>query len=152
MLFGAFFAYMGVRLESEWIRLAAGICLVLLSVLLILYMIGVLRGEGIPCGRSLIKSQSPFWMGFLMGVNVCPPFVMSFVYVFTLQSVWKGMVYFLVFFLVTTIYVLPFGFLGTLARMREFQITARISGFIVAIIFIVYGIYLVAEVFLKGVS
>ena len=80
-------------------------------------------------------------MGMLMGVNACPPFLLSLTYVFTLQSVAKGIAYFFMFFIGTTVYFVPMFFLGYLNRIREFQFVGRISAMIVGLIFLGYSIY-----------
>jgi hypothetical protein len=80
-------------------------------------------------------------MGFLMGINICPPFLLSIPYVFSLHSSVLGVVYFLIFFLVSSVYFLPMIFVGMLARIKEFQLAARISGFFCGAVFIIYGVY-----------
>ena len=80
-------------------------------------------------------------MGFLMGINLCPPFLLSITYVFSKQSALYGMVYFALFFLASSVYFLPVVFLGLAARAREFRKVARASGFLVTGIFFIYGIY-----------
>jgi len=80
-------------------------------------------------------------MGFLMGINICPPFLMSLAYVFSLHSAFKGIIYFLMFFLGTTLYFLPVAFLGFLGKMKEFRLIARVAGLIVGFAFLTYGIY-----------
>ena len=82
----------------------------------------------------------PTTLGFLMGINVCPPFLLSLAYVFTLHSMAKGLVYFLVFFCATSLYFVPLLFVGWLGRMKEFRWAARASALAVGILFLVYGI------------
>jgi len=80
-------------------------------------------------------------MGFFMGINLCPPFLLSVTYVFSRHSTLYGMVYFALFFLTSSLYFLPIVFVGFASRTREFRIMARASGFLVAVIFLIYGIY-----------
>ena len=80
-------------------------------------------------------------MGFFMGINLCPPFLLSVTYVFSKHSPFYGMAYFALFFLASSIYFLPLVFLGLASKAREFQRVARVSGFLVAGIFFIYGIY-----------
>ena len=74
-----------------------------------------------------------------MGLNVCPPFLMSAAYVLTLHSLLKGLVYFLLFFCATTVYMVPLLFAGLLGRMAEFRWAARIAALAVGVLFLVYG-------------
>ena len=143
VLFGAIFGYLGEKISNQAVNLILIISLMILSVVLIIYASGFLKPKGIFCSSKYIKfrEKSPILMGFLMGINICPPFLMSLAYVFTLHSVFKGIIYFLMFFLGTTIYFLPITFLGFLGKMKEFRFIARIAGLIVGFAFLVYGIY-----------
>ena len=78
---------------------------------------------------------------------------MSLAYVFTLHSTVKGIIYFLMFFLGTTLYFLPVTFLGFLGKMKEFRLVARIAGLIVGFAFLIYGIYYISRgfVFFHGI-
>jgi len=143
ILFGAIFGYLGEKISNQAVNLILIISLMLLSVVLIFYALGFLKSKGIFCSAKYIKfkEKSPILMGFLMGINICPPFLMSLAYVFTLHSALKGIIYFLMFFAGTTLYFLPITFLGFLGKMKEFRLVARISGLIVGMAFLVYGIY-----------
>lgn len=111
ILFGAVFGYLGERLSGTAFNLFTIVSLVLLSFLLILYAVGLMKPSWSVCGMSSWpRRRIPLLMGFLMGVNICPPFLLSVAYVFTLHSLFKGIVYFLVFFAATTVYFLPLFF------------------------------------------
>jgi sulfite exporter TauE/SafE len=78
-------------------------------------------------------------------VNICPPFLISVAYVFTLHSMVKGIVYFLVFFAATTVYFLPLFFLGFLGKLNEFRAVARVSAVLVGLLFMAYGVYAISR-------
>jgi len=80
-------------------------------------------------------------MGFFMGINLCPPFLLSVAYIFRQQSAFYGALYFALFFLTSSVYFLPVVFLGLASKAKELRTMARVSGFLVAVIFFVYGIY-----------
>ncbi|OGZ32343.1 MAG: hypothetical protein A2V69_02660 [Candidatus Portnoybacteria bacterium RBG_13_40_8] len=143
ILFGAIFGYLGEKISNQAVNLILIISLMVLAVVLIFYALGLLKPKGIFCSSKYIKfrEKSPLLMGFLMGINICPPFLMSLAYVFSLHSVFKGIIYFLMFFLGTTLYFLPVTFLGFLGKMKEFRLIARIAGLIVGFAFLTYGIY-----------
>jgi sulfite exporter TauE/SafE len=143
ILFGAIFGYLGERISNQAVNLILIFSLIVLSVVLIIYALGFLKPKGIFCSVKYIKfrEKSPLLMGFLMGINICPPFLMSLAYVFSLHSAFRGIIYFLMFFLGTTLYFLPVTFLGFLGKMKEFRLIARIAGLIVGFAFLTYGIY-----------
>jgi len=149
ILFGAVFGYLGEKINNQTVNLILITSLILLSGVLILYSLGLVRNKGFFCSAkySKFKNKAPIVMGFLMGINICPPFLMSLAYVFTLHSAVRGIIYFLMFFLGTTIYFLPVVFLGYLGKMKEFRLVARIAGLIVGFAFLIYGIYYVSRGF-----
>lgn len=143
IVFGAVFGYLGGRLTGRGVGLVVNGALVLLSLFLVLHALGLKQWRGL-CFLSGLKkynSKFPLLMGFLMGVNVCPAFLLSLTYVFTLHSALKGIVYFLMFFLGTSVYFLPLFFLGYLNHLKEFQRMGRISALVVGALFFSYGLY-----------
>lgn len=142
LLFGILLGYLGERLDYGWLRLMADFSFIALSIFLVLYLLGLMKNKSDFCNTPrFLKNRSPLWMGLLMGINVCPPFLLSAVYVFKQQSPLYGVFYFALFFLSSSVYFLPLLFIGLAARAEEFRTMARLSGFGVALIFFVYGIY-----------
>jgi len=141
VLFGAIFGYLGERINNQAVNLILIISLMVLSFVLIIYALGFLKPKLSFCSGKFFREKSPLLMGFLMGINICPPFLMYLAYVFTLHSAIKGIIYFIMFFMGTSFYILPLFFLGFLGKMKEFRLIARISALIVGIVFLVYAIY-----------
>lgn len=148
LLFGAVIGLLGKKINSQFFDLIIAISLMLLSALLIFNALGLLKPKNPLCAKiKHFNSRMPAVMGFLMGINVCPPFLMSLAYVFTLHSVFGGIIYFFMFFLGTTIYILPLFFLGFLNKIKEFQLAGRISALAVGILFFLYSVYAVFKDF-----
>jgi len=147
ILFGAIFGYLGERINNQTVNFILMLALIFLSAFLILYALGFLKSGELFCSEKYFKFKKkiPIIMGFLMGINICPPFLMSLAYVFTLHSVIKGIIYFLLFFVGTTVYFLPIIGLGFLGKMEEFRKIARISALLVGFAFLFYGIYYIIE-------
>lgn len=142
LFFGAFFGFLGEKLNQKFLNLIFLFCLLILSLILIFYSLSLLKEKILFCQKvKKISPKFPALMGFFTGVNLCPPFLVSLTYIFTLHNFLKGIVYFFFFFLGTTLYFFPSYFLGFLGKVKEFQIAARISGIIVGILFFAYGIY-----------
>ena len=141
-LFGVVIGYLGEQVGSNWFHTISVVSLVLLSLFLLLYALNLVKPSWPLCaGSAKARGRTPFLMGLLMGLNLCPPFLMSAVYVFTLQSMLKGAVYFLMFFAATTIYFIPLALLGMVSHMGEFRGVARASAVLVSVIFLAYGVY-----------
>jgi len=148
LAFGALFGYLGQKINNLQISLFINGALIALSLFLIIHALGLMGPKYFPfCERlKRYNNKLPFLMGFLMGVNVCPPFLMSVAYVFNLKSVFLGMVYFLMFFLATSIYFLPLFFLGFLNKLKAFQKAARLAALMVGVLFFIYGVYYIIKV------
>ncbi|HPS36666.1 MAG TPA: sulfite exporter TauE/SafE family protein [Candidatus Omnitrophota bacterium] len=142
LIFGMAAGYLGERLNSRWLGFATDISFIVLSVLLCLYLLGILKEKNGMCGTALFfRGKSPLVMGFFMGINLCPPFLLSVAYIFQHKNPLYGMAYFTIFFLSSSVYFLPLAFVGLAARAREFRTAARLSGFLVAALFFLYGLY-----------
>lgn len=141
LCFGLLVGYLGEKFDPQWLRRATDISFIGLSLLLFLYLLGLVREKGFCPTPKFLKTRSPALMGFFMGINLCPPFLLSVTYVFSQHSPLYGMIYFALFFLASSLYFLPIVFLGLASRAKEFRAMARASGFLVAIIFFIYGVY-----------
>lgn len=143
ILFGAIFGYLGEKISGFAVDILINISLAILSVILIVYALGLLKDKGFFCSARFaqLRTKTPLLLGFFMGINVCPPFLMSLAYVFALHSAPKGIIYFFMFFLGTTVYFLPLIFIGLLGKMREFRLVARLSGLVVGFAFLIYSLY-----------
>lgn len=149
MIFGFLFGYLGEKLQSSTLTLLADISLILISILLILHITGLYKQKETPCLAQKFQNHNAISMGFLMGINICPPFLLSLSYVFSLHNTIQGILYFLIFFISSSIYFLPLIFVGMLAKIKEFQTVARLSGIICGIIFIIYGCYSIMNHFVN---
>lgn len=141
LCFGFLVGYLGEKFDPQVLRFATDISLIILSFALLFYLFGLVR-EKTFCGTPRwIKNRGPAFMGFFMGINLCPPFLLSVTYVFSRQSALYGMFYFMLFFVASSLYFLPVMFVGLASRAKEFRTLARISGFMVSGIFLIYGFY-----------
>lgn len=140
VLFGAAIGWLGERFDAAWLSQLSTVGMMLMAALLIFYAVGFWRPRKSCCaaeGRS--GAALPALLGFLTGAHICPPFLMSAAYVFTLHSMAKGIAYFLVFYCATTVHFIPLLWVGRLGRMKEFRWAARASALLVGLLFLVYG-------------
>ena len=138
---GLLAGYLGAKFNPQWLRVAADISFVTLSLVLFLYLLGLVREKSFCKPTPWFRNRNPAFMGFLMGINLCPPFLLSIAYVFSKQSSLYGMLYFALFFLSSSVYFLPLAWVGIASGAPIFRKMARLSGFLVAGIFFIYGIY-----------
>lgn len=141
ILFGALVGWLGERFDQAWLSTASTVGMMVLAVLLVFYAVGFWKPAWSFCAAGTRRGKAtPAVLGFLLGINACPPFLMSLAYVFMLHSMAKGIVYFLVFFAATSVYFLPLLFVGWLGKLQEFRWAARASALAIGILFFVYGI------------
>jgi sulfite exporter TauE/SafE len=119
LAFGTITGYVGKNVTHPLVQKLTAGSIVILSILLIFY--GFLKGFPrielcFSVGRYLPDRKLPIAMGLLTGFNICPPFLLAVTYVFQLGEVAKGIVFFLVFFTVTSVYTIPFIFIGYFSR------------------------------------
>jgi sulfite exporter TauE/SafE len=141
LCFGLLVGYLGEKFDPQWLGMATAISFIALSIALFLYLLGLVREKSFCKTPPWLRGRSLAFMGFFMGINLCPPFLLSITYDFSKHSPLYGMVYFALFFLASSIYFLPLVFVGLASKAQEFQRMARLSGFLVAGIFFIYGIY-----------
>jgi len=141
VLFGAAIGWLGERYGGTALDRLSTVAMMLMAALLVFYAIGFAKPAWSLCAAGTRRGRAaPALLGFLLGANACPPFLMSLAYVFTLHSMGKGIIYFLVFFCATSVYFIPLLFIGWLGHMREFRLAARASALAVGALFLFYGI------------
>jgi len=139
ILFGAIFGYLGSKLQNTIVQKINLGALMLLSFLLILYGLGLFKEKHNLC-RFFKKIRFPILAGFLTGVNLCPPFLLSLSYIFRAGEIIKGILFFISFFLATTLYLTPLLLLNYLNIGRAFQKIAKLASILVGGLFLIYGL------------
>jgi sulfite exporter TauE/SafE len=159
--FGLIFGFLGEQLKSPYLTLITDIALILVSIVMVLHITGLSKQKDNLCLVHLTRStpamKNPpaveatgniaIVMGFLMGVNICPPFLLSLAYVVSLNDILQSMLYFVIFFFASSIYFLPMIFVGMLAKIKELQKAAQVSGIMAACVFMIYGGYSIMKHF-----
>lgn len=136
LFFGVLIGYLGVEVESILVHRIITVATFSTGLTLIVFSLGFLRlGHG-ACRLFFGKAKVPVVLGFLTGVNVCPPFLASLAYIFTLKNVFASVLFFFFFFLGTSVYIVPLGLLGSFSRETILQKIARVSGVFVGAYFV----------------
>ena len=138
--FGALIGFLGKLIVFDFVHRIVSWATILMGVTLISYGFGSLKWKHKACKLFMGRVRIPILLGFLTGVNICPPFLASLAYVFNLKSVFSAIFYFLNFFLGTSLYIIPLGFLGYFSNDFLVQKLARISGIFIGGFFVYSGI------------
>jgi sulfite exporter TauE/SafE len=119
--------------------LILGISYIALSSLLIYNSIRN-RGRKQNCRYNNLKrfSYFPVLLGIFTGLNICPPFILAITKSFETKSILFGTLFFIIFFIATSVYILPLIFTGFLKKMDKIRVIARY-------VTILAGIYLAIQ-------
>lgn len=102
---------------------------------------------GCSTSRFLSLTRSAFLLGVLTGFSICPAFLIALTGAFESSGPVGGMLLFIGFYAGTTVYMLPFAFLGLLTRREWFTRAARVLSVIVAVYFLASGIRMLVRHF-----
>jgi len=135
-IFGALFGFLGAEFHELYFLNFADWLIIFLSCLLILYGLGLSLPKLKLC--ALIKKvQFPFVSGFLVGINICPPFLLALTYNFKIGGILNGIIFFIMFFIGTTLYFIPLAFFGFFQKTDWIRKAARIAAVGIGIIMII---------------
>jgi len=85
-------------------------------------------------------TMMPLLMGLLTGLNLCPPFLLVFVNAIATQTLSQNILYFLTFFLGTTVYFLPTPFLGILKHFPPLKSIGKMAAILMSAYYLYTGI------------
>ena len=146
LLFGLVFGTLGGALSRVWGIKAVLLPLAyaILGVMMIVYAV-VQSFPHIGFCRAVSPRIRSGWyvalVGFLAGINLCPPFLLAVTTVMDIGGAFRGALFFFVFFLATSVYLLPLFFAGLVSRFAS----VRFAGRVAAVLAGVYFLYLAAS-------
>ena len=129
--------------ERSWLF---GCMQLLLAVGLLVYAVGWPRArcavrsrssalvqiECAPASSPRSRPTGAMALGFLTGINLCPPFLIAGIRATQLPSVADALLFFTVFFMGTAVWFVPFVSLGVLRRTPAFLTVARMVAVLLA--------------------
>jgi hypothetical protein len=86
----------------------------------------------------------PVSMGFLTGLNLCPPFLLAFTGAASAGTLLQSLAFFGTFFVGTSLYFIPLPFLGAFRHVQALRTIGKFAAVIVALYYLVTGIILFA--------
>lgn len=139
LFFGLIFGWFGQLIKSDFVHLTASLANIWLGILMILYSLGTIDKK-FCAALPFAKIKWPILLGFLTGVNICPPFLASLTYVFNLKDALASLAFFFMFFLGTSTYIVPAAILGIFSKYNWLIKIARVSGVLVGIYFVLQNL------------
>ena len=160
MVFAAAAWWLGSKLPREWSGRGwmFGLVQLLLGGALVIYAAGWPRRRcaAPDAGNELVQIGKPhrsWWtgaavIGFLSGISLCPPFLIAGVRAAEAANLTTALLFFLVFYVGTAIWFLPFLALGFIPRTPTLLTVARMTAVLLACYYAVLGTtVLLAKVF-----
>lgn len=144
LLFGLLFSLLGKSLSLiNFSNLLIPLLYIFISLLLISY--GIIFSFPHISFCQILKREfhSNFYflfLGFIMGINICPPFLLSLINVIEMAKVIKGILFFLLFFLATSFYFFPLIFFSFLTRYKITKVISQLSAIFAGCYFLFKGI------------
>lgn len=150
MLFGAASYAAGQALGEQGMSVMAFLPLgdMLLGGVMLIHATGYRLPHLVSChtyARWFKKHDVLFAAGFFTGINLCPPFLLALTQAMRSESMLQSVAFFTIFFVTTSIYLLPFVLSGLAARFSEMRAAARVACGIGGIWFIIRGAMLFAR-------
>jgi sulfite exporter TauE/SafE len=128
-----------------------GISYIILSVLLIVY--GFYQFKEICLGKTQTKialkygKKLPYLVpiigGILTGLNICPPFIMAITKAATTGNVTDSILFFIMFFIGTSLYFIPLPFIGFFKQHKVLRVIGKFAAIIAGLIYLYKGILMI---------
>jgi Uncharacterized conserved protein len=88
----------------------------------------------------------PVLLGFLTGLNLCPPLLLAFTNAARAGSLWSSLIFFAFFFLGTTVFFMPMPFLGLLKRNEILRSIGKMAAGVIGSYYFYSGVFIVMGV------
>jgi sulfite exporter TauE/SafE len=147
LLCGTLAALTGHWLTDHFIKPFSGWLLIFMAVVLILF--GLMNGfPHLSFSRFALRfwpgKQVPLLFGVLLGLNPCPPFLTGLADVMLNGHIFYGLAFFFTFFVVTSLFLIPFMLFGFFARFKEMRMIGQLSALLSGVIYFMMGIRLLS--------
>jgi len=140
--FGGLFGWLGAALHQSFLHTFANWIMAILALLLILYGLGLSLPHLSWCAWTK-RIKLPLVSGILVGVNICPPFLLALTYNFQTGGITHGVLFFLAFFAGTTLYFVPLTLLGFLSGSCWVRQGARLAAIAVGLIMLTRSLWII---------
>ena len=143
LFFGFMVSLAGIHFKAISSTKVFPVTLIFTSILMIAYALSRSLPQRKLCqwlAWHLPLSRFPFFLGLLIGINICPPFLVGLTRLWEMGSLAFGSLFFLAFFMGTSIYMLPLIFAGKLAAFTRLRSIGIWASLISGVYFLVVGI------------
>ena len=121
---------------------------IMLSFWLILYSLGKMTEKISFCGfvgKKFSGKNFPFFAGIVLGLNICPPFLLGLERTMSMNSIIKPVLFFLGFYLGSSLWVIGLLFSEFIAAKAFVRVSGRILAVAAGLWYFVDGIKILTE-------
>jgi sulfite exporter TauE/SafE len=143
LLCGALAGWLGSRFLGLFSPAVSGTLYLLTALLLVSYGLQIGLPEWKICRwltNSVPARRTSFGLGFLLGLNLCPPFVAALTDVFVAGRVLYGLLFFFTLYLMTSLFLMPLFFLGQFSIREPVRVIGRMAMIITAVLYFFLGL------------
>ena len=127
--------------QMKGYELIVGVSYIVLAILLARY--GLLS-KPVGCDAACRRTGTPHFLGFVNGLNLCPPFLLAVASVGEMQTLGESVWFFFCFFLGTLPYFVPFPLLGFFRTLPYLRIIGRQVALLVSVYYLIAGLMMLA--------
>jgi sulfite exporter TauE/SafE len=98
--------------------------------------------QGVQAWLARWPALLPVGLGFLTGLNLCPPLLLAFTGAASAGTFFGSATFFGAFFLGTSLYFVPMAFLGTFHHVQALRTIGKLTAVVVAVYYLISGISL----------
>lgn len=146
ILLGSLVVLFGTKVQSsQFGQKAVAVLIVMLAALLISHGLMMSFPEWRICAfvkRSSVLRRFPFAAGFILGLNVCPPIMLAFTYLLTVERWLSGAFFFVAFIVGTAIFLIPLFLSGYLGRLPSLRGIGEVAAIFSGLWFFTHGVLL----------
>jgi hypothetical protein len=136
--------FLGIYFEGRIDPLIFSIVMILLSGWLILFSIGKLGHNQVICklsGKYFSGKYLPFFWGIVMGLNLCPPFLLGLSQALEMHSIFKPVIFFLGFYIGSSLWLVLLLFTDKLTKLHWVRLAGRLISFTIGLWYLGRGIF-----------
>lgn len=144
VLFGLAAGWLGAELKPYISESARAWSVIFTAALLLFSSLGPHFSIKPFCAVSFSKNLSkrtPFLLGILLGLNICPPFLLGMARLSEFGTALTGALFFSAFFAASSLYLVPFFILKPLAAGERVRFVGRIVSVLVGLWYLGVGVF-----------
>ena len=143
IVFALVMGFIGAAYRNIFTSRFSHICLIVASSLMLIYSLSRNFKDSGFCAnlvRGFSLTRMPFLLGLFTGLNPCPPFLVGAARLWTLNSIFSGVVLFIAFFLGTSVYMIPLAFVSYVNKSERIKNIGLMVAVLSGIWFLFVGI------------